>query len=372
MLKPFLVPVLFLMLAPLAAQVANNNLSPAPASWTSANPDEMGLSAKRLQAMDDAIHAGEFKKITSVLVARHGRLIHEAYFEGTDANTLVDTRSATKTITGTLVGIATEKGWLPGVSAPVMPFFGNKQPVNNPDPRKDKITVEDLLTMSSSLECNDWNDFSAGNEERMYVTEDWTRFVLGLPVRSFPSWVKKPAESPYGRSFSYCTGGVFVLGRVLALASKASVDQFAKDSLFTPLGIDQVKWKYSPMGEEMTGGGLGLRSRDLLKIAQLYANGGTWGGKSIVPETWVKASIQPHARIDDDTEYGYLWWLKSFKSGDKSYPAYYMSGNGGNKVVVVPSLDLVVAITSTNYGTKGMHEQTEKILCDYVLASVQK
>ena len=81
---------------------------------------------------------------------------------------------------------------------------------------------------------------------------------------------------------------------------------------------------------------------------------------------------QPHARIDDDTEYGYLWWLKSFKSGGKSYPAFFMSGNGGNKVVAIPSLQMTVIITSTNYGTHGMHEQTEKLLSDYVLAAVEK
>jgi CubicO group peptidase (beta-lactamase class C family) len=86
----------------------------------------------------------------------------------------------------------------------------------------------------------------------------------------------------------------------------------------------------------------------------------------------VRASTEPHARIDEQTEYGYLWWLKSFKSGDKSYPAFYMSGNGGNKVLAVPELDLAVVITSTNYNTHGMHEQTEKLLTDYILPSVSQ
>ncbi len=93
-------------------------------------------------------------------------------------------------------------------------------------------------------------------------------------------------------------------------------------------------------------------------------------GKRIVNEAWVSASIQPHARIDEQTEYGYLWWLKSFKSGGKSYPAYFMSGNGGNKVAVFPGLDMAVVLTSTNYNTHGMHEQTEKLLTDYILAAV--
>ncbi|MGC2258443.1 MAG: serine hydrolase, partial [Candidatus Sulfotelmatobacter sp.] len=117
-------------------------------------------------------------------------------------------------------------------------------------------------------------------------------------------------------------------------------------------------------------GGLRLTSRDLLKIAQLYLNGGEWQGKRIVSEAWVHLSTQPHARIDEATEYGYLWWLKSFKSGEKSYPAFFMSGNGGNKVVAIPALDMVVVITSTNYNAHGMHEQTEKLLTEYILPAV--
>lgn len=351
---------------------APSQQAPERDGWPVAGAESAGLSSIRLQTMDDDIRSEKFKKITSVLVARHGNLVHEAYFEGTDANTLMDTRSATKTITGMLVGITIEKGLLAGVSAPVMPFFRDKLPILYPDPRKDKITVEDLLTMSSMLECNDWNDFSRGNEERMYVTEDWTHFVLDLPIKGFPSWVARPEASPYGRSFSYCTAGVFLLGRVLERSSKMTVEELARKALFNPLGIDKADWKRSSMGEAQTGGGLALRSCDLLRLAQLYANGGVWNGARIVSDNWVRTSIRPHARIDDQTEYGYLWWLKSFKSGEKEFPAYYMSGNGGNKVVVIPSLDMVVAITSTNYGTKVMHEQTEKLLTDYVLAAIQR
>jgi hypothetical protein len=85
----------------------------------------------------------------------------------------------------------------------------------------------------------------------------------------------------------------------------------------------------------------------------------------------VKLSTQPHVRIDDDTDYGYLWWLKAFKSNGKGCPAFYMSGNGGNKIAVFPGLDMAVVITSTNYNTRGMHEQTEKLLTDYILAAVE-
>jgi CubicO group peptidase (beta-lactamase class C family) len=340
--------------------------------WVSTNPAAVGLSVGKLVEMESVVRGEQFKKITSVVIARHGKLAYEGYFGGTDASTLMETRSATKSITSMLVGIAIDQRLLAGVNTPILPFFRDKQPLQNPDARKEKITVEDFLTMSSLLECDDWNDFSRGNEERMYVIEDWVKFALDLPIKGFAPWVTKPKDSPYGRSFSYCTAGAFLLGQVVERSVKMPVQDFARKNLFEPLGIEKADWKFSPLGEAQTGGGLGLRSRDLLKLGQLYANGGFWNGKRVVSESWVKVSAQPHVRIDDETQYGYLWWLKSFKSGEQAHPAYFMSGNGGNKVVVLPDLDMVVVITSTNYNSKGMHEQTEKLLMDYVLAAVER
>ncbi|MGO8986654.1 MAG: serine hydrolase domain-containing protein [Terriglobales bacterium] len=339
--------------------------------WASASATANGLSENRLRALDAAIRSGEFKKIGSVLVARHGKLVYEAYFDG-DANALRDTRSATKSITDILVGIAIDEHKLSGVNAKVLSLLPeHARRLQNPDPRKAAITIEDFLTMSSPLECDDWNDASRGNEERMYVVEDWAQFILDLPIRGRMR-VGEPIEPPpYGRYFSYCTGGVFTLSEVLEKATGQRTDRYASAKLFTPLGINNTEWVFSPLNVPQTGGGLRLTSRDLLKIAQLYLNGGEWQGKRIVSATWVRGSTEPHARIDETTEYGYLWWLKSFKSGERSYPAFFMSGNGGNKVVAIPALDMAVVITSTNFNTHGMHEQTEKMLTDYVLAAVE-
>jgi len=329
------------------------------------------MSTKPLRDMEEAIRAGQFKKISSVLIARSGKLVYEGYFEG-DASTLRDTRSATKSITSALVGIAIADKKLSGVHARVLellPERANK--MQNPDPRKDKITVEDFLTMSSPLECDDWNDASRGNEERMYVIEDWAQFILDLPVRGRMHVGEHPDPPKYGRYFSYCTGGVFVLSEVLQKATGMRTDHYAQQKFFGPLAITDATWVYSPLNIPQTGGGLRLTSRDLLKIAELYRNDGVWKGSRVLDAAWVKASTEPHAQIDDQTEYGYLWWLKTFKSGGKEYPAYYMSGNGGNKVAVFPALDMAVVITSTNYNTRGMHEQTDKLLSDYILAAVQ-
>jgi CubicO group peptidase (beta-lactamase class C family) len=372
MSRAFAIYLVVLLAAGRCTVTAQSSSSPESRNdgLITAAPESVGVAAKPLHDMDAAVRAGEFKKIGSVLVARHGKLVFEDYFDG-DAGTLRDTRSATKSITDMLVGIAISERKLSSVDARVLALLPERaRKMQDPDPRKEKITVEDFLTMSSPLECDDWNDASRGNEERMYLVEDWAQFILDLPVRG-RMHVGEQADPPkYGRYFSYCTGGVFTLSEVLQKATGERTDRYAQEKLFGPLGISDTKWVYSPLNVPQTGGGLRLSSRDLVKIAELYRSGGRWQGKSIVDEAWVKASTEAHAQIDDQTEYGYLWWLKSFQSGGKGYPAFFMSGNGGNKIAVFPGLDLTVVITSTNYGTRGMHEQTEKLLTDYILPAV--
>jgi len=322
----------------------------------------VGVDAARLAELERAVSAGEFKKITSLAIARHGRLVYERYFAGADAQTRHNTRSATKTVTGMLIGLAIERGFLEGVEAPILPFFADRRPLANPDPRKGKITVEDFLTMSSLLECDDQNDYSRGNEERMYLVEDWVKFALDLPIRGFPAWVPKPRDSPYGRSFSYCTAGVVVLGSVLERATKRSVPAFADETLFAPLGIDKPEWQSTPLGSAMTGGGLGLRTRDLLALGELYLDRGTWKGRRVVPAAWVERSVAPHARVDDGTEYGYLWWLRTLPRAGAAEKAWMMQGTGGNKVAVFPALGLVAVVTTTNYRERGAHDISDRVV----------
>lgn len=350
---------------------------PAPAAaadsgdgWRSVPPAEAGLSEAHLANMTAAIRDGEFGDITSILVARHGDLAYEQYFAGT-ADDLRDTRSVTKTITGMLVGIAIEQGKIEGVDARVLELI-DRQPARNPDPRKEEITVEDFLTMSSLLECDDWNSFSRGNEERMYLVEDWTQFALDLPIKGFAPWAVKPEESPFGRSFSYCTAGVFVLGRVLEASTGETVEDYAREHLFGPLGVQEVHWIHSPTGAAQTGGGLRLRSRDLLKLAQLYADGGRWSGEQVVPEAWVEQSVSPKVGIEEGVEYGYLWWLAAVQAADPPLAAWFMSGTGGNKVYVVPKLGLVAVITTENFRRQDAHELSDKLMLEYILGSVDE
>lgn len=331
----------------------------------------IAAAATPLDEMDAAIRKGDFKQITSVLISQDGKLVHEAYFDNDGVEGLRNTRSVGKSITDILVGIAIDQGKLT-LKTPVFPFFPEKHPVRYPDSRKEKITVEDFLTMSSLLECDDQNQISRGNEESMYLVEDWTQFALDLPIRGFADWMTKPQDSPYGRAFSYCTAGPTMLGPVLERATGEKVDQFAARTLFGPLGITKVKWQYTPTGPAMTGGGVALRSRDLLKLGELYLNGGVWQGKRVVSAAWVKQSLSPHAQVDDSTDYGYFWWLKKFKQGDATVSVAMMSGSGGNKVVVIPEQRAVAVITTTNFQVRQPHAISEKLLTDYVFTALSR
>ena len=322
-------------------------------------------NAADFDALTAEVKAGTYQKITSVVVSQRGRVLYEQYFDTEGADALRNTRSVGKTVAGILVGAAVDRKLL-RADTPVLPFFEDRQPIANPDPRKAHIVVEDLLTMSSMLECDDDNQYSRGNEERMYLVEDWSRFYLDLPIRGFAEWVPKPDKQPYGRAWSYCTAGVTLLGPILEWVTKRSVAAFA-EVLFKPLGITRVAWQTQPMGAGMTGGGLGLRSRDLLKLGQLYLNGGKWEGKQVISQEWVKRSIAPHANAREDIDYGYLWWLQPFKAGERTVPAFGMSGMGGNKVFVLPEQDAVVVITTTNFGMRGAHPNSEKLLKTHIL-----
>jgi CubicO group peptidase (beta-lactamase class C family) len=338
----------------------------AAADQSSVAPDP----APTLVAMDAAIRAGTFSQITSVLVARRGQIIHEQYFDAGGSDALRNTRSVTKTVTAMLVGAAISRGRLPGVKEPVMRWFKEMAPVANPDPRKEAITIEDFLTMSSLLECDDQNQFSRGNEERMYLIEDWVRFTLDLPIKGFPAWTAKPADSPYGRAFSYCTAGVATIGALLERATGQSLDKFAHETLFGPLGIKGERWQHAPTGFAQGGGGLELRSRDLLALGELMRNQGRRDSKQVLPAEWVAAMMKPHAHVDDSRgDYGYLTWLPTLNAAGKTYPAAGMYGNGGNKVLVIPTLEMTIVVTATNYRMRNAHGLSDRLVTEYILPS---
>ena len=275
-----------------------------------------------------------YGEITSIVVSRGGDVVLEQYAEG-DASTLRNTRSCTKTVAGMLLGIAIERRLVSGVAATLGELLD--------DVPEDKraITLEQLLTMSSCLDCDDWNPASPGNEEEMYPREDWVRFALDLPLRSTTG-------------FSYCTAGVVTLGVALERAVGGPLPAFAERELFGPLRIERAEWQRTPLGQTSNAGGLLLTSRSLLALGELYLR----GGDGLVPQRWADVSTRPHARIDNELEYGYLWWLRG-NGGSRSFS---MAGFGGNRVQVFPELELVAVITSANFARRDAHALTDALV----------
>src|SRR4051794_31115882 len=317
-----------------------------------------------LDALDTALSGGRYGEITSVVVGRPDDVLYERYLDQRP-EALRNTRSATKSVASMLTGIALDRGLLGSVDDRVLPFF--PEVALAPHPAKERLTVEDLLTMSSCLECDDWNGFSAGHEERMYLREDWVGFALELPVRGFASWVTQPEDSPYGRAFSYCTAGVVLLGALLERAVGGSLTDFARRELFAPLDIERAEWPMAPLGHTSTAGGLLLSSRSLLALGTLYLDSGVYDGRQIVPEAWIRTSTSPHVQIDEQTEYGYLWWLRRVAG----VSSVYMTGMGGNRVHLFPDLDAVAVVTSENFRRRDAHALTGALLEEHVIPALR-
>ncbi|MCM8558475.1 serine hydrolase domain-containing protein [Sphingomicrobium sediminis] len=317
-------------------------------------------------AVDASIEAGDFEQVTSVVIWQDGEILHEAYYAG-DAETRRNTRSATKTVTAMLVGAAIGEGHLDSVAQPLFPFFADRGPNLYPDPRKQAAPIEDFLTMSSLLECNDENQFSRGNEEKMYLIEDWAGFALDLPVRGFPAWEPKPGDRPYGRAFSYCTAGVTLTGAMLERATGESLPDFARRTLHEPLGIAEPEWQFAPLGFAQGGGGAGYRSRDLLQFGRLLLGKGEVDGVRVLPADYAEAMVTPKAQVMPGFDYGYLTWLPTFEVAGEQVPTYAMNGAGGNRVTVVPGRNAVIVITTENFNVRQPHAITDRLLTEHLM-----
>ena len=326
--------------------------------WQTASADSTGLDPAPLEAAANAIGTGTFRGVDSMLVVRHGMLVHETYFNDFDREKLHDLRSATKSITSALVGIAIDQGLLPGLDEPVLPHLGGEAGLQNPDPRKREITVENLLTMTPGLACDDWNSSSPGNEEKMYKERDWVKFILDLPMVADP-----------GSRYGYCTGGVVALGAMLGQASGQRADSYARQVLFGPLGITRAEWQFTPIGAVDTGGHIHMRPRDMAKFGQLFLQQGLWDSRRIVSAAYVERSTSFRVRTISNEEYGYLWWRRLTNRGTELVQTYYAVGNGGQQIIVAPSLDIVAVFTGSSYNTPATAPQ---MLFDrYVLAAVR-
>lgn len=296
--------------------------------WRNTTPEQQGMDSDKLREALDYAQQRDLN-IHSMLIVRNGYLVLEAYFYPYNERHVHDVASVTKAITSTLVGIAIQKGKIKSIQEPVLGFFSENAVANN-EARKQKLTVEHLLTMTSGLQCEPRN-----NELtllQMKQSDNWVKFMINLPM----------AEEP-GRKFVYCSGGMHLLSGIISRVSGESAYDFARSSLFEPLGIRDAVWPSDPQGVRHGWGNLHLHPRDMAKIGYLWLNRGIWNGRRLISADWVDQSTRVHAGAGSDNEYGYGLWIRS---GAGLYEAL---GRGGQRISVVPSKNMIVVFTGGGF-----------------------
>lgn len=326
-------------------------------------------SRSLIQDMTNAIIQQEYKNVHSVLISKSGTIDYEKYFNGFNEDTLHDSRSSFKSITSLLLGIALDKGFIRNINAPVYIFFPEDTTFNT-DPWKRAITIKHLLEMRAGFDCNEWADDGRDCESMMDKTADWVKYALSLPMKDDP-----------GKVWAYTSCDPMILSGILKRASGMSVMDFAAKYLFSPLNITRYKWTLDPAGNGMTGGSFYLLPRDMLKIGQLVLNNGMWKGKRIVSAKWLKVSTSATIPIPESsfmgvsrssigipqpTYYGYYWYNELIKTKDFQYETLFASGNGGQYIMIIKDLELVVVFTQGNYGNR-MAKQSFDLLVKYIL-----
>jgi CubicO group peptidase (beta-lactamase class C family) len=328
------------------------------AGWRTAAPDQQGMDPAVLDELDTKVPES-YPQLRSLLVVRHGYLVYERYWHALDAADGHNSHSVTKSITSALVGIALADHKLKSLDQTVGELLATHLPANA-DPRLRRVTVQQLLTMTSGLA----SDAKPGGRDellwnRMLGSRDWVAHILGRRLDTRP-----------GASFAYSSAGSHLLSALVADATGVSTLAYARAKLFGPLGIatdnaleqavrrwpptpaeqqayDQapVAWPTDPQGYQVGFAWLRLPARDLAKFGYLYLNGGRWDRTQVVPADYMRASVQPHTKLPSSRPgdgYGYQWWTTSVDA----HPSFVAVGAGGQFIQVIPDLDLVVVITS--------------------------
>ena len=290
------VAVLTLAVGIVANATARGAEKPQPSEWTTALPEEVGIDSGPLSEMFDYLREHKVP-VHSVQIVRHGKLVLDAYFYPYNSEMRHDVASVTKSVISTLIGLAIQKGFIRDVQQPVLSFFPNR-PVANSDEKKQKLTLEHLLTMQAGWDCG----FEA-KEARLFEmrrSADWLQFMLDLPMVAEP-----------GTRFAYCSGNPHVLSTILSQATGTNALAFARRELFEPLGIRDVAWPADPRGNTHGWGDLQMHPRDMARLGQLFLQRGRWGRGQILSEAWVYAATRAHvARTTNRDHYGYSWWVK--------------------------------------------------------------
>ena len=322
-----------------------------------ANVDKSGLDTALLAEMVRKIVDRTYPLVHSVLIIKDGKLLFEEYFYEYTKDTLHELRSATKSFISALTGIAIDKGYIKSVHEPVLPYFPEYTFENN-SPLLKKLTIKNLLTNQTGLDCDITNVKSVGNETKMYESNDWVKFSLDLPM----------IDTPGGKGM-YCTGNSIVLGRIIEKQTKQSLHDFAVQTLFGPLGITKFKWRFiTDQSSAETFGQLNLRPRDLAKFGLLFLNKGKWNGKQIISADWCEQSLKKHSTVQG-VDYGYQWWIKYLDADGVRYYGKVAQGNGGQKIYVWEDQNMITVITGGNYNKQS---PSDELIRKYILPAFNK
>ena len=324
--------------------------------WATATVAQAGGASDLVE--EGLERARENDRLLSLLVVRSGRLVVEEYFGNAAEEDLHDVRSVTKSVVSALTGLTIERGDISSVDNPIGGYLDTL--VTDLEPEKAAITIEHLLTMSSGLEWDESGGF--GDYTEWIRSDDILGYVLDKPLVAEP-----------GAQYNYNSGAVHLLGVALAEATGMALPDLADELLFSRIGISRSRWERFPDGSHNGGAGLDLRPRDLARLGQLFLQRGTSGGSTIIPEEWVaRSSVERYDWRSNSGKlrgisYGYLWWVVP----EAAEPLYFAWGFGGQYVVVVPDLHLVI-VTTNNWRGVGAHagryeRQTMDVLVDYII-----
>ncbi len=346
--------------------------------WPTGTPEEVGLDAARLCALDDRLATSPEMNVHAVLVVRHGKLVYETYRPGEDerwgtpqgvvthtAQMKHDLRSVSKSVTSLLVGIALDRKIISDIDQPVFRFFPDRAALRTPE--KDRITLRHLLTMTSGLAWDETRpyDREANDERRMIYSTDPYRFTLA-----------KPVAATAGAKWNYSGGDTQLLAGALQRASGKFIADFAKEALFTPLGIRDFEWLNMPgNGEPAADSGVRLKPRDMAKLGELVLRRGLWNGRQVVSQAWIEESTRTHMAGFDSYPsigYGYQWWTDYEDKDGRRSSWLSAQGLGGQRIYIHPELDLVVVITAGLYADDRQDSLPYDIFSTYVIAAIRK
>jgi CubicO group peptidase (beta-lactamase class C family) len=348
--------------------------SPADRSdgWPTAAPEQEGMNAAVLCALGPQFDAWKEANAHAVVVARHGKLVYERYFTGTDeivgrpvgtvtydAEKRHDLRSITKSVTALLVGIGIDRGWIKGVDEPVFSFFPEYADLRTPE--KDRITIRHLLTMSAGFAWDESLPYAnpANSERPMDAASDPYRYILEQQLATEP-----------GRFYNYCGCSAVLLEAILQKSSGKKLDVIARETLFEPLGVTDVEWIRFANGDALAHAGLRLRARDLAKIGQLVLNRGAWQGRQIVPATWINDATAVQIGGESIYFYGYQWWLGRSLLDRREIDWAAGVGYGDQRLYVIPAEGMVVAVYAGLYGKRPI--VGDAVLKRYVLPAISR